>query len=523
MFRELFQTGRARSSHGLKAVILGVLACSATLTVQAAEQARQYAVDGAFTRNTVTELAKRLSQSAYKPADVPLSDELKDLSTEQYKSIKYKPEEALWANTKLPFQLQLLPRGGVYSSPVEVALVEDGQAHHLPYIADRFSAPEKLRKLLPSKDVGYSGIRLHFPLDKDGDYKGVAAFQGATYFRGQGKDQVWGLSARGLSLHTADPKGEEFPAFKAFWIKVPSVNTNSIVIYALLDSPSVTGAYRYNIRPGDNTIMDVEATLFPRTELSQVGLGAGTSMYLYSGRDRRDVDDFRPEVHNSDGLLMINGKGERLWRPLTNPTTLQFSAFVDDAPRGFGLMQRDRHFYNYQDLVHNYQKRPSMWVEPVGSWGHGAVTLVEIPTKAEIHDNIVAYWSPKKPIPKDQPYSFAYRLYWGNGPKIDDGEAKIVSSRSGSVAGDEDNARHFVIDYRIAGDGDVPDRLPKATVSASKGKVEHVKVQKNVHVHGYRLSFDLDHDDAQLSDLRAELEFPDRRNAETWLYRWTAE
>lgn len=503
----------------------GLLAVGWLASAEAADVARNYAVDGAFNRNTVIELAKRLAQSPYKAPDTTLPKSLQNLSYDEYRDIRYKRDEALWTNTQLPFQLQMFHRGLYYTNPVEIALVENGQAHHLPYLADRFSTGKIMTKPLPTQDIGYAGFRLHYPLNRSDYFDEVAVFQGASYFRALGKGQSWGMSARGLTLKTADPQGEEFPLFKAYWIEVPSINTNSIVVHALLDSPSVAGAYRFNIRPGTNTVMDVEATLFPRETLDKVGLGAGTSMYLFSGRDRHNIDDFRPQVHDSDGLLMVNGKGERLWRPLANPATLQISAFVDQAPRGFGLMQRDRHFYNYQDLEATYQRRPSLWVEPIGSWDKGAVTLIEIPTKAEIHDNIVAYWSPAKPIPAGSQYTYAYRLYWGDGPQIDNGDGKIVSTRSGRASNDEDTpSRVFVIDYAIAGnDQPFPAVLPTVKVLASQGKVNHVVVTENPHVHGYRVSFELDPQGASLSELRAELQLTNGHRAETWIYRWTAE
>jgi glucans biosynthesis protein len=348
-------------------------------------------------------------------------------------------------------------------------------------------------------------------------------FQGASYFRSLGRDQSYGLSARGLALNTAAPEGEEFPVFRSFWVETPVEDGQTVVVHALLDSQSVAGAYRFSIRPGASTVMDVEAIIFPRVELTRVGLAPGTSMFFFGPNGRHDVDDYRPEVHDSDGLLMVNGRGERLWRPLANPETLQTSAFVDVGPRGFGLIQRNREFEAYQDVEAAYERRTSLWVEPVGDWGRGAVTLIEIPSESEIHDNIVAYWAPREPIAPGSEFSFAYRLFWGQEPNLPPGGVHVAATRSGrATLGGASPIRLFVVDYVAmtdAPDADAAD--PKPTVSASGGKIDHVVIQRNRGTGGWRLAFQLDPEDAELIELRAELEFPDLRPAETWVYRWT--
>ncbi len=336
------------------------------------------------------------------------------------------------------------------------------------------------------------------------------------------------------------------PLFRSFWVEKPAADSDQIVVHALLDSKSLSGAYRFTIRPGMPTTMDVEATLFPRVDLKAVGLAPGTSMFYFDGNGRKDFDDWRPEVHDSNGLLMVNGHGERLWRPLANPKTLQFSAFVDAGLRGFGLMQRQRNYAAYDDYTAHYEKRPSLWVEPVGDWGKGSVVLVEIPSESEVNDNIVAYWQPAEPIPAHSEYTFAYHLSWDEGP-AKPGVIVIATSRGRGELEHPTAVRRFVIDYADTGlpltAADMPNApatpatsgaapapppadgapaLPKATVTASDGEISDILVGVNPETKGWRVMFNLDTQDKTLIELRATLTFADGRPVDTWLYRWTA-
>jgi glucans biosynthesis protein len=490
---------------------------------ETAKVAAQYAISGKFNRDTVTDLARRLSKKPYEAPKATLPESLENLNYDQYRDIRFDPKSAIWADEDLPFQLQMFHRGFYYKDPVEIAIIENGQAKHLNYSSKQFSTGKVMNKPLPKEDIGFAGFRIHNPLNRKDYFDELAVFQGASYLRSLGKDQSYGLSSRGLALNTAGPEKEEFPSFRAFWIEKPTHGSPSIVVYALLDSPSTTGSYRFTIRPGENTVMDVEATLFPRVDLSKVGLAAGTSMFMFSSYGRQEVDDFRPKVHDSDGLLMLNGRGERLWRPLYNPKKLNISAFMDNSPMGFGLMQRDRTFDHYQDLEARYEKRPSLWVEPIGNWGTGSVVLVEIPTDSEIHDNIVAYWQPKEVIPKGSEYSYAYRMAWGGWPKASANEGIVASTRGGraDISGPTPK-RLFVIDYEfpnsLTSEGLA---LPTAKVKNNKGKIANVVVRANPETHGYRVSFELDPEDNELIELRMDLEFEDARKAETWMYQWT--
>jgi glucans biosynthesis protein len=418
------------------------------------------------------------------------------------------------------FRLQVLPRGFLFVDPVEIALVSRGAAHRVSFSPDLFTTGPFVKSPLPSEDIGFSGLRVLFPLNRAQVFDEALVFQGASYFRSLGANQGYGLSARGLAEKTGDPEGEVFPAFRAFWIEEPAPSSRTLVVHALLDSPSVAGAFRFTVRPGRTTIMEVEATLFPRKELSRVGLAPATSMFMFSPNGRLSADDFRPEVHDSDGLLVINGRGEHIWRPLANPAEIQVSSFLDKGPRGFGLMQRTRNLADYQDFEAHYERRPSLWIEPRGDWGEGAVVLTEIPSDAEIHDNIVAFWRPKLPIPANADFHYAYRLSWGECPKVALAGVRVLATRRGRADVRAPTVlRRFVVDYASTGDsGHEP---PSAKASASVGDIKDLVVGRNPLSGGYRVAFVFDPKEATVSELRVDLEHKDRRRAETWMYRWT--
>ncbi len=475
---------------------------------------------GTFDGETVVKLARKLASKPYVVLKDPLPAGLAKLTYDEYRDIRFNPVSSIWRDQGLPFQMQMFHRGFYFQDLIEIAIVEANQATHLAYEPKYFTAGEVISQALPNDDIGYSGFRIHNQLNTNGIFDELMVFQGASYFRALGKGNSYGLSARGLALKTADPEGEEFPIFRAFWVERPSYDSNLIVVHALLDSPSVAGAYRFSVRPGDNTQIDVEATLFPRVELNKVGLAPSTSMFLHSLNGRHDTDDFRPEVHDSDGLLMFNGRGEHLWRPLANPRQLQVSAFSDNSPQGFGLIQRERNYASYQDLEAQYERRPSLWIEPVGNWGQGAVVLTEIPTESEIHDNIVSFWKPRQPIPAGSEYHFAYRMSWGDEPVAKTNS--VVVSRTASGRADIAKAtprRLFVVDYHL--NGAMPDELPLAKVESSGGVISNVVIARNAANNGYRLAFELEPEDKDLIELRAELKFSTPRQVETWLYRWT--
>jgi glucans biosynthesis protein len=468
-----------------------------------------------FDPASVRQMAKDLAQKPFKAPDESVPAALKGVGYDGYRKIRFAPERALWRNEGLPFQLQMFHRGFMYTTRVDLYEVADGKASAIVYTPDLFTF-DGIKPPEPGSDLGFAGFRIHAPINRPDYYDEVGVFLGASYFRAVAKGETYGLSARGLAINTADPRGEEFPAFKAFWIEKPQPHANSIVVHALLDSKSAAAAYRFTIRPGETTIYDVEMTAYPRADIAEPGIAPMTSMFFFGPNDRAGVDDFRPAVHDSDGLAIHNGRGEMLWRPLTNPADLQISSFFDTNPRNFGLIQRQRDFAAYQDLESNFQLRPSLRVEPIGDWGNGEVRLIEIPTREEVHDNIVAYWRPKEPLKAKGEYRFTYRLHWGEG-KQGGGLARFTKTMSGAAG----EGRLFVLD--IAGDKlkDIKPEVVRGRVSANFGKISNVVTQPNPKSGGWRLSFNLEPGNATVVELRAGLFENDAPLSETWVYRWT--
>lgn len=477
---------------------------------------------GAFTRATVAELARALAASDYISPTTELPDVIGDLTYDQFRDIRFDRASAVWTEEGLPFRMEMFHRGFYYKEEIEVAIVENEEARHLPYSPEFFDFGPLVPGDPPTDDIGFAGIRLLAPMNRADVFDEIAVFLGASYFRSLGRNQFYGISARGLALKTGAPEGEEFPLFRAFWVEKPLPDSETIVVHALLDSVSVAGAYRFTIRPGEATTMDVEAVLFPRVDLESVGLAPGTSMFYFGANGRERVDDWRPEVHDSDGLLIVNGRGERIWRPLANPRKLQISAFVDAGPRGFGLLQRNRDPDSYQDFESHYNQRPSLWVEPVGDWGQGAVVLVEIPSDSEINDNIVSFWQPKQPIAAGSEFSFAYRLFWGDDPIPPGGGAKVIATRRGrGTLRGESPVRRFVIDYALPERVSADIEEPEPRVSAGAGTISEINMERNPLTGGWRLTFKLDPEGAEAIELRADVDFGGVPT-ETWLYRWTA-
>ena len=473
----------------------------------------------AFDAGLPRKMAQELAQKPFQPPDSKLPDALAHLTYDQYRDFRFDPQRALWRDQGLLFTLQLFHRGFLYTDRVDLFEVVDGVAQQIRYSPDLFTFGANPRP--PDEDLGFAGFRIHAPLNRPDYFDEVAAFVGASYFRAVAKGQGYGLSARGLAINTADPSGEEFPVFKTFWIERPHPGVNSIVVNALLDSKSTSGALRFTIRPGETTNFDVEATFYPRADIANAGIAPLTSMFYFDGNNRYEVDDYRPAVHDSDGLSIWTGQGEQIWRPLNNPRDLQLSTFSDVNPRGFGLMQRKRNFAAYDDLEAHYEIRPSLWVEPIGDWGEGAIRLIEIPTGEEIHDNIVAFWRPAQPLKAKGEYRFTYRLHWTAAAPPGAGIAQIVDTRSGA-AGGKDKNRLFVLE--AAGDKlkQLPaDAKPQLEASADKGKLLNQVLAPNPETGGWRISFELAPGGEKVVELRARIKLGDEPLTETWTYRWT--
>lgn len=470
-----------------------------------------------FTPTTVVDLARRTAASDFVPRRLEGSPALQQLSYDQYRDIRFKPDAALWRNEQVPFRVELLPAGFLFQTPVKVSAVESGMASDLLGMPNLFSLGAHVEKLLANQTLPLSGFRVRNLLNSRSVWDEFLVFQGASYFRAVPRSGQYGLSARGLAIRTAHPAGEEFPAFTQFWVERPGANSSGIVVHALLDSPSTTGAYRFAIQPGTETVMDVDMTLFPRVDLDNIGLAPLTSMFLFDESERTRIDDFRDEVHDSDGLQVVTASGERLWRPLRNPTELQVSAFTAEAPRGFGLVQRSRRISDYRDFEAKYELRPSAWIEPTSDWGKGSVDLVEIPTENETNDNIVAFFRPHYVLPAGKPWHVSYRLRWNSTPRITPALGRATATRSGPTI--DGKRRIFVVDF--AGAGRNIEGL-KLDVGASAGKLSHLVLQPNPLTKGVRASFELDPAGSNLVELRLRLLRANRPITETWLYRWTA-
>lgn len=476
-----------------------------------------------FDDTTVREVARELATRPFAAPDERLPGPLSDLGYDQYRTIRFDARRALWRDGNLPFQMQPFHRGFLFKQKVELFEVANGRAAPIAYDPAAFTLAEVGGP--QAGDLGFAGFRLTNPMNRADHFDEVAAFVGASYFRAVGKGHIYGLSARGLAIATAEPSGEEFPVFRAFWLQRPQSGGNSAVVHALLDSRSTTGAFRFTIRPGEETVFDVECRLYPRAEMSTVGIAPLTSMFLLSPLDRLGTDDYRTAVHDSDGLMLSTGRGEAIWRPLANPRELQVSVFADANPRAFGLMQRRRDFSDYNDLEARYERRPGAWVEPIGDWGEGAVHLVEIPTREEIHDNIAAFWRPKASLRPGQEYSYVYRLHWASAAAFAAGgrpaPAQFQEARQGGKP-QPPGTRLFVLEAaggRLAALGEGVQ--PVAEVSASAGKIQNVVAQPNPETGGWRLSFELVPGNEKLVELWARLKNDEGPLSETWLFRWT--
>jgi glucans biosynthesis protein len=362
-----------------------------------------------------------------------------------------------------------------------------------------------------------SGFRIRSQINEKKTWDEFLVFQGASYFRAVAQHLLYGLSARGLAINTAEPSGEEFPVFTHFWLERPTPRAKALVIYALLESDSATGAYRFVVTPGLETVMEIAATVFPRTDLRVVGIAPLTSMFLFDETNRGHLDDYRPEVHDSDGLMIASQSGEQIFRQLANPISLQVSTFTTEPPKGFGLVQRSRQQADFQDFDNQYERRPSAWVEPKGDWGPGAVELVEIPSGRESNDNIVAFWRPTHGLTAGHPAHYEYRITWLAEPSLPKGLGSVAATRSGASL--DGKRRVFILDF--VGAGEKIDGL-HLDLGASAGRISNAALTSNSALHGLRASFEIDPSDAPLSELRLRIMRGDKPITETWLYRWTA-
>ncbi len=490
--------------------------------------ARQGAVH-TFGYAEVERLAQQRAAHDFQPVPDSLPPALGNLSYDQYQDIRYRAESALWHGRAL-FEVQFFHRGYHNRQRVNIFEVRAGEVTAVPFSPELFSFGPHMKQP-PASDprLGFAGFRVHFPL-QTAEYKDeLIAFLGASYFRVLGRNQRYGASARGLAIDTGSPGGEEFPAFTDFWLVRPQPGDRALTLYALLDSKSVTGAYQFQIRPGGITQVEVRCELYPRRTIAKLGVAPLTSMFLYSddGTGKR-FDDFRPEVHDSDGFMTETGQGHWIWRPLANPRELRVNRFMDDDPRGFGLIQRERNFARYQDAEAQHQSRPSYWVEPIGHWGKGGVELVEIPSDEEIHDNIVAYWVPALPVTADKPLGFAYLLSaYLKQPDWPPG-GRVIATRSGNPAVGDNRGRYPPGTRRIvvqfAGgdlDGLAAAQPVRAEVRVDNAALEPPAVQRLPDSGVWQVALIVTPKTRKPVDLQCFLTLYGEVLTETWVYQWS--
>ena len=477
----------------------------------------------------VENLAQQRAQKPYEPGSTRLPPAIAHLTYEQYQGIHYRRSYALWRNQSL-YEVQFFHRGFIFDGRVGISEVVDGAVRTVPYNPSWFDFGKVVRQpgKLP-RDLGYAGFRIHYPLHMPGYKDELIVFLGASFFRVLGRNQEYGLTARGLAINTAAKNGEESPRFTDFWLVRPTdPEQRTLTLYALLDSDSIAGAYQFNVRPGSITQVEVTSTLYPRRTIQKLGIAPLTSMFLY-GADPSGhrFDDYRPQVHDSDGFMAQTGTGEWLWRPLSNPRDLRINRFMDQQPHGFGLIQRDRNFADYQDPVARFQRRPSYWIQPLSDWGKGGVELVEIPSDESIHDNIALYWVPEQAVTAGKELKFSYLLSaHGDSPMWPPG-GKVLETRVTTATPAEQHdlsrsdARRVIIDF-AGGDLDGLDATQplKALLTVSNGTTENVTVERLVDSGAWRVSFLVvpahPHDTI---DMHCFLQLYGESLSETWTYQ----
>jgi periplasmic glucans biosynthesis protein len=477
-----------------------------------------------FSFAAVERLAQDRASKPYRNRSTKLPDAIAKLTYEEYHDIRFQRTSSLWYDRAL-FEVQFFHRGFNFDRRVNIAEVSGGVSRPVLYNPAMFDFGPRVPKAAFPADLGFAGFRIHYPLNTPAYKDELMVFLGASYFRVLGRNQVYGLSARGLAIDTGAASGEEFPYFTDFWLVKPDPTARTMTIYALLDSPGITGAYQFDVRPGTTTQVQVTAELYPRRQIAKLGIAPLTSMFLYgenAGNHR--FDDYRPEVHDSDGLMTERGTGEWMWRPLVNPKELRVNRFMDERPRGFGLVQRDRDFNHYLDNDAHYERRPSYFVEPLGDWGKGGVELLEIPSEEEIHDNVVAFWVPDAPVQPQKPMTFSYLLSAYTGTTQWPPGGKVIATHFTRVVNGTTVApgvRRVIVDF-AGGDLDtLAGAQPvQAAASATGGDIDDVHVERLVANGVWRVSMRMKTSGDKPIDLRCYLTLYGEALTETWTYLW---
>ena len=400
-----------------------------------------------FSFQNVIDKASALSKKSFELDQGDVPEFLLKITYDDWRDIRFDPKRALWLHDKLLFNAQFFHPGLFYNRIVKIHAVDSAGVQDIPFSPDLFDYGKNNFKDKVPADLGFAGFRLHYPINTPDYHDEVIVFLGASYFRAVAQGQNYGISVRGLAIDTALSSGEEFPYFKEFWLLRPARSEKSMTVFALLDSPSVTGAYKYVIFPGKETLINVTSRLFVRKNVDKLGIAPLTSMFFYGeNTNQRPIDDFRPEIHDSDGLMVATGSGEWIWRPLRDPRTLLVTSFQVKSLVGFGLIQRDLNFDHYQDLEAHYESRPSVWIKPVGNWGEGRVELIQIPmVDTETNDNIVAFWVPSQLPEAHQPIRYSYEIKWHFPDRTRPPSGRVIATRT--AAGSGERVKKFIIDF----------------------------------------------------------------------------
>ncbi|MGJ8525592.1 Glucans biosynthesis protein D [Halomonadaceae bacterium LMG 33818] len=493
-----------------------------------------------FSFDILKQHAQQLSSEDYGGAPSPLPATLANLDPLSYQKIQYDPDHSLWHNLRnRTLDVQFFHVGMGFKRRVRMfsldpATHKSREIHFRPDLFAYKGTGVDVSQISHDQQLGFAGFRVFEKPQLDSH--DFLSFLGASYFRADGGDGQYGLSARGLAIDTFyQNKAEEFPDFVAFWIETPEPSSaTTFTVYALLDSPSATGAYRFVMHCDNGKVrMDIDANIYAREDIGQLGVAPMTSMFSCGTNDRRACMTFHPQIHDSDRLSMWRGNGEWICRPLDNPEHIQFNAFADENPKGFGLLQLDRDFASYQDTVDGYNRRPSLWVEPRSEWGKGSIDLMELPTTGETLDNIVCFWNPAEAIKKGSAHHFAYRLYWSPTPPFKSPLANVYATRDG-IGGFTEGwapgehwpttwARRFAVDFV----GDTLN-LPEGQgidpqISVSSGEAKSIQVLQIPEIKGYRVLFDWYPNNASTDPVNMRLYLKSSAGntlSETWLYQY---
>jgi glucans biosynthesis protein len=476
-----------------------------------------------FSFERLIDQTRQMAKAAYAaPPNVP--DALANLGHDVYDKLRFRPEAEIWASSPA-YRLQLFMPGGPYKSPVRINLVSDGMARPIALRPEMFDLSALKEQVTLPADLGFAGFRVVYPFDRPDAFTELLTFLGFSYFRALGRGTNFGTSARGLTLNTGLGREEEFPNFREFWIQEPTQASDPLTIFALLDSPSVAGAFRFDVVVRENTRIAVDANLFFRSDVEQIGIAPLTGMYFFGPNDRRNVDDYREAAYSTSGLSMWTGPGEILWRPFVNPSDLRMSVFTDENPRGFGMAQRPRDGKAFDDVESAFQNKPNAWVEPRGTWGKGSVRLIEIPTPDENNQNIVAFWTPADAVKAGQEVRLSYTLIWSLPPTIDPALATVRTTRIGVTRRSDgtvrEDSRTIIIDYDATHEDQLPplDKV-QPEISVGNGELGMSRLEPNPVDGGWRLIFTVrPESNGDAVELRAVLKADNQPLSETWLYR----